>query len=431
MVRKKLHFAWFGSPGPGYWDLPSATLYDWRKPALYQDIARLCERACFDLTLFADTPAIPNVYQGSTDYYVRTGLKVMPDPVPFLTVMGAATERLGLGTTLSTSFYPPFLLARMMGTLDSMMGGRMAWNVVTSTSREAARNYGMDDLPEHDTRYDIADEYLELVRQLWASWDADAVVEDRAAGIFADPSKVRRVDFKGKYFASKGPLNVVPSPQGRPVIIMAGTSPRGLRFAVGNADMVIAHKNSIEDMRTYTTALRAMLAAAGRDPSSCKVFFSIKPVMGDTPAMAQARWEQNLAKTSVEEGLADLSSTLGHDLSTFDLDKPIPPDLPVQALRGKLLQYTGSDAPKTLRDAARHEAMFETFPICGTPEQVADVIEEAAEIGGADGFHFRAKFGDIAYLTEITTKLVPILQRRGLARSSYSGTTLREHLFEF
>jgi alkanesulfonate monooxygenase SsuD/methylene tetrahydromethanopterin reductase-like flavin-dependent oxidoreductase (luciferase family) len=226
-------------------------------------------------------------------------------------------------------------------------------------------------------------------------------------------------------------LNVVPSPQGRPVVIMAGTSPRGLRFAVGNADMVIAHKNSIEDMRTYTTALRAMLADAGRDPSSCKVFFSIKPVMGDTPAMAAARWEQNLAKTSVEEGLADLSSTLGHDLSTFDLDKPIPPDLPVQALRGKLLQYTGSDAPKNLREAARHEAMFETFPICGTPEQVADVIEEAAEIGGADGFHFRAKFGDIAYLTEITTRLVPILQRRGLARSSYSGTTLREHLFEF
>jgi alkanesulfonate monooxygenase SsuD/methylene tetrahydromethanopterin reductase-like flavin-dependent oxidoreductase (luciferase family) len=226
-------------------------------------------------------------------------------------------------------------------------------------------------------------------------------------------------------------LNVVSSPQGRPVIIMAGTSPRGQRFAVANADMVIAHKNSVADMRTYSEQLRRALAEAGRDPASCKIFFSIKPVMGDTPALAQERWDRNYQSADVEAGLADLSSTLGYDMSKFDLDKPLPPDLPVQAIAGKLLQYTQSERALTLREIAKHEAMHETFPICGTPEHVADVLEHAAQVGGADGFHFRGAFGDLAYLTEVTTKLMPVLQRRGLARKEYSGQTLRNHLFEF
>ena len=427
----KLHFAWFGTPGPSYWNLPSAALYDWRKPELYQDIARICEKAKFDLTLFADTPAIPSLYQGSTDFYVRNGFKITPDPVPILTMMGAVTTRLGLGTTLSTSFYPPYLLARMVGTLDHLISGRFAWNVVTSASLGAALNYGQDGLTEHDDRYDIADEYLDLVRQLWGSWAPDAVVEDRERNVFADPAKVKAINFKGRYFKSKGPLNVVPAPGGQPVIIMAGTSPRGQRFAVGNADMVIAHKNTVRDMRAYTDQLRRQLSDAGRDPASCKVFFSIKPVLGDTPEIAKQRWERNYEMADPEIGLADLSSTLGHDMSKFDLDAPLPPDLPVQALRGKLLQYTGAEAPKTLREIAKHEGMHETFPICGAPDQVADVIEQAARDGGADGFHFRAQFGDIAYLSEIATKLMPVLQRRGLARTEYGGTTLRDHLFEF
>ena len=428
---RKLHFAWFGTPGPGYWNLPSAALYDWRKPELYQDIARLCERAKFDLTLFADTPAIPNLYRGSNDEYVRRGFKITPDPVPILTMMAAATTRLGLGTTLSTSFYPPFLLARMMGTLSHLTGNRVAWNVVTSASRIAARNYGQDDLVEHDTRYDMADEYLDLVRQLWDSWAPDAVVEDHATGVFADPAKVKAINFTGRYYKSTGPLNVVAPPDGHPVVIMAGTSPRGQRFAVENADVVIAHKNTVEDMRAYTERLRAQLTGAGRDPASCKVFFSIKPVLGDTPAIAQERWAQNMEEADPEIGLMDLSSTLGFDMSQFDLDQPLPKDLPVQAIAGKLLQYTGAGKSMTVREIAKHEAMHETFPICGTPEHVADIIEQTARDGGADGFHFRTAFGDIQYLTEIATKLMPVLQRRGLARTEYGGTTLRDHLFEF
>ncbi|MDB5373953.1 MAG: class flavin-dependent oxidoreductase [Belnapia sp.] len=428
---KMLHFAWFGAPGAHYWNYPSAGIYDWRKGDLYMDMARLCERAFMDMVLFADIPAVPTTYGDSNDHYVKHGLEVHLDPAPILAMMGGATRHIGLGATLSTSLYPPFLLARMMGTLDHLTSGRSAWNVVTSASASAAQNFGQDALPEHDERYNIADEYLDLVRQLWESWAPDAVLEDRVKNVFADPSKVKPPHFAGKYFKSRGPLTVPALPQKHPVIIMAGTSKRGQEFAVANADMVIAHKNSVQDMRAYSTQLRAQLAAAGRDPASCKIFFSIKPVMGDTPAMAEERWAQNYAKANAESGLSYLSAMIGIDFSTFDQDQSLPPDLPVQGMVGKLLQYTQAKKDMTLREIAKHEGMHETFPICGTPEQVADIIEQTAAEGGADGFHFRVSVGDFQYLAEVTTKLMPILQRRGLARTSYAGTTLRENLFAF
>jgi FMN-dependent oxidoreductase (nitrilotriacetate monooxygenase family) len=430
-MTKKLHFAWFGAPGAHYWNLPSAATYDWRHGALYMDIARLCESVFMDMVLFADIPAVPTAFGSSNDHYVKYGQEVHLDPAPILAMMGGVTRHLGLGATLSTSLYPPFLLARMMGTLDHLTAGRTAWNVVTSASAPAAQNYGQDDLPEHDERYNIADEYLDLVRRLWDSWAPDAVLEDRQQDIFADPAKVKPVYFEGKYFKSRGPLTVPALPQRHPVIVMAGTSERGQQFAVTNADMVIAHKNSVQDMRTYSTQLRSQLAAAGRDPASCKIFFSIKPVMGDTQAMAEDKWARNYEHATPEDGLSYLSATMGLDMSPYDLDQPLPPDLPVQGMIGKLLQYTQAKKDMTLREIAKHEAMHETFPILGTPDQVADMIEQTAAQGGADGFHFRTKVGDIGYLTEVATKLMPVLQKRGLARTSYDGNTLRENLFAF
>lgn len=430
-MTKKLHFAWFGAPGAHYWNLPSATTYDWRQGTLYMDIARLCESVFMDMVLFADIPAVPTAYGGTNDHYVKYGQEVHLDPAPILAMMGGVTRHLGLGATLSTSLYPPFLLARMVGTLDHLTGGRTAWNVVTSASAAAAQNYGQDDLPEHDERYNIADEYLDLVRRLWDSWAPDAVIEDVKQDIFADPTKVTPVNFAGKYFKSRGPLTVPALPQRHPVIVMAGTSKRGQEFAVTNADMVIAHKNSVQDMRTYSTQLRSQLEAAGRDPASCKIFFSIKPVIGDTPAMAQDKWAQNYEHAQPESGLSYLSATLGLDMSKFDLDQPLPPDLPVQGMIGKLLQYTQAKKAMTLREIAKHEAMHETLPILGTPDQVADIIEQTAVEGGADGFHFRTKVGDIGYLKEVATKLMPVLQQRGLARTSYTGATLRDNLFAF
>ncbi|MCH5376939.1 MAG: NtaA/DmoA family FMN-dependent monooxygenase [Planctomycetes bacterium] len=351
-------------------------------------------------------------------------------------MMGAATRHIGLGATLSTSLYPPFLLARLVGTLDQLTSGRMAWNVVTSSHSSAAHSYGQDDLPPHDERYDIADEYLDLVRQLWDSWEPDALVQDREHNIFADPAKVTPVDFAGKYFKSRGPLNVTALPQGYPVIVQAGTSARGQQFSSANADMVIAHKNTLADMKAFVAQFRDALDNAGRDPSSCKIFFSIKPVMGDTEAMAKEAWDRNYENSNIEAGLSYLSGTLNIDLSKFDLDKPLPSDLAVSGMIGKLLQHTQANKHLTLREIAMHEGMSETFPICGTPEHCADVIEHTASESGADGFHFRpaapsGAFGDIAYLMEVSTKLMPVLQRRGLARTSYSGKTLKENLFAF
>jgi FMN-dependent oxidoreductase (nitrilotriacetate monooxygenase family) len=430
-MTKMLHFAWFGGPTAEVWDTDSAGLYDWRRGDLYMDIARMCERACMDMVLMADIAGIPTTYGGSADHYVKYGQQCYMDPAPILAMMGGATRHIGLGATLSTSFYPPFLLARMMGTLDHITNGRAAWNVVTSFSKTAAQNFGMDGLAEHDERYNIADEYLELTRRLWDSWAPDAVIQDRKSGIYADPDKVKTLNFEGKYFRSRGPMTFPATPQGHPVIVMAGTSSRGQAFAVNNADMVIAHKNSIADMRTYSTQLREQLAAAGRDPASCKIFFSIKPVIGDTPAQAEAKWAQHYEDSNPEFGLSYVSAMLDLDLSDFDPDKPLPPDLKVQGIQGKLLKYTQSKKDMTLREIAKHEGMRETYPIWGSPEQVADAIEQAAVEGGADGFHFRGHVGDYGYLTEITTKLMPILQKRGLARTSYAGNTLRENLMAF
>lgn len=431
-----IHFAWFGAPGAHCWNAPAGSAYDWRQGDLYMDLARLAERSFMDMVLLADVPAIPTAYGGSNDFYVRNGRDIHLDPAPILAMMGAVTKNIGLGATLSTTLYPPFLLARLIGTLDHLTSGRVGWNVVTTGHGSAALNYGQDNLPAHDERYNIADEYIDLVRKLWGSWDSDAVLHDREHNIFADPSKVRPINFSGKYFKSRGPLNVPSSPQRQPVIIQAGTSNRGQEFSAANADMVIAHKNTLADMKTYVAQFRAALEKAGRDPSSCKIFFSIKPVIGDTEQMAKEMWQRNYENSSVENGLSYLSGTLNIDLSKFPLDEPLPADLPVTGMIGKLLQHTQANKNLTLREIAKHEGMSETYPICGTAEYCADVIEHTAKESGADGFHFRpagpgGAVGDISYLMEITTKLMPILQRRGLARTSYSGRTLKENLFAF
>jgi FMN-dependent oxidoreductase (nitrilotriacetate monooxygenase family) len=428
---KKLHLAWFGSAAPNIWNKPTGNMYDWRKADIYQDVARLAERAKFDMLLFADTLAVPSTFGGSNDWYVKNGFQIAHDPLPIIAMMAAATSRIGVASTLSSTFYPPFLLARLLATLDHLTNGRVGWNVVTTASKDAAQNFGLDTIIPHDERYDMADEYLALCRQLWDSWEPDAVKHDRESGVFADPSKVHQINFKGKYYKSRGPLNVVSSPQRHPVIIMAGTSPRGQRFAVENADMVIAHKNTVEDMRKYSQSVRKQLADAGRDPRSIKIFFSIKPVMGKTEAEAKERWQYNYDHADMEQGLADLSTTLGFDMSTFDLDKPLPDDLPVQAIMGKLLQIQGMGRPVTLREIAQREGMKETFQICGSYEQTADIIEETARETDADGFHFRSGMQDLDYLVDVAMNLVPILQARGLVRTEYSGNTLRDHLFEF
>jgi FMN-dependent oxidoreductase (nitrilotriacetate monooxygenase family) len=423
------HLAWFGQAGPSNWDASSSQFFDWRKPELYMDVARMCERAKMDIVFFADTLAVPTKFGGNTDWPVRKGFMFCHDPIPHLAMMGAATKHIGLGTTMSTTFWPPFLLARLLGTMDHLTSGRMQWNVVTTSSSDAAENFGLDSIIPHDERYDRADEFMQVCRSLWDSWEPDALIEDRENRIFADPSKVHAINHKGKYFNTKGPLNVVSTPQKYPVISVAGTSPRGIQFAVDHAEMVIAHLSSVEEMKAYSNRLRTALDNSGRDPNSVKIFYSICPIMGISEAMANEKWQQKYDEADSEQGLVDLSTTIGHDLSKYNIDEPLPVDMKTEAIQGKLQSVLGQG--RTLRELAKREAMKETYEICGSYKHVADVLEHTWKEGDADGFHFRGVIQKIDYLTEVCTELVPILQRRGLTRTEYSGATLRENLFEF
>ena len=355
------------------------------------------------------------------------------DPAPTIAMMGAVTQHIGLGCTLSSTFYPPFLLARLLGTLDHLTRGRILWNLVTTASKDAAQNFGLDDILEHDARYDRADEYVALCRALWDSWEPDAVVMDREANLFADPAKVHAVDFEGEHFRCKGPSTVTSSPQRHPVISVAGTSPRGQRFAVQHGDMAISHKNSIEDMRDYVQTTRAQLEAAGRDPKSVKIFFSIKPVMGDTEAEAQERWAKNLADADVDAGLATLATFMGIDLLAFDMDQPLPRDLHVPGMRGTFQRYLSLPEGTTLRDWARMKGCTRLTRSAALPPTSPMCWNIPSNIPAATGSTSARPVGsrDIEYLLEVATKLIPVLQQRGLVRDEYRGRTLRDHLFEF
>jgi len=435
MGSKKLHLAWFGIAGPGGsagdWKR-STNGYDWRYPEIYQDIASICERAKFDMVFFADQYGIPQVYGGNWDHPLKAGVWApCHDPLPILGALSASTSRIGLVATLSTTFYPPYLLARLLASLDHFSRGRIGWNVVTSTKKSAAQNFGQDDIVEHDERYDIADEYMALCHELWGCWAPDALVMDRERDIFADPAKVHAIDFKGKYFKSLGVLNVPASPQGHPVIVQAGGSPRGQRFAAQHAEMAIINKTSVQGLKAYSSSLRKLISDAGRDPYSCKVLCGVRPVIGETESIARERWEALAAEGNVETGLVTLSEQTGIDMSVYDLDAPLPAGLKGPGMQSKLPEYFRDGKTPTLRQIALHEARHDNFPIYGTAEQIADKLEQVATDGDCDGYYLRAGLQNVAYLVEFVDKVVPVLQRRGLFRKEYSGTTLRHHLFEY
>ena len=345
--------AGFGLDG---WAGPRTSGYEWTRPELWQDMAVALERAKFDLIMLGDSLAVPGTYQGRMDAYLRYAEHApFHDPSPLVAIMAAATRRIGLAATLSTTFYPPFLLARLMTTLDHLSRGRIAWNVVTSYKIEEALNFGYEELLDHDQRYDRADEYMELCYRLWSSWDPDAVVMDQRTDTFADPAKVRAIDFEGTYYRSRGPLNATPSPQGRPVIIQAGASDRGQDFAARHAEAVIVSRETVDEMKQYYDAFKARVKKQGRDPDECKVFFLTKPIIGDTDEAAQRRADELYANAPVEAGLASLSTMLQMDLSTYDLDKPLPAAIQtraIQGIRSQLDRFYMSGRTPTLRDIA-------------------------------------------------------------------------------
>ena len=262
----------------------------WMQPKLFIDVAQALERACFDYILLEDSSYIGESYAASRQIYLHNGIAVpRQDPSVVASLMAAATSRIGIVPTFATFAYPPYLLARLVATLDQVSAGRIGWNMVTGSSDFAARNFGLDRLPDHDLRYDMADEYMDLVGRLWASWEPGALVADAESGMLVDHTKVHQVDFKGRWYASRGPLNSGPCVQGRPVIAQAGGSPRGRQFAARHADTVVASVKGVEAMRAYREDIRARRRAQGLDPETVKVLFLVAPIVAETAEDAGRR----------------------------------------------------------------------------------------------------------------------------------------------
>jgi FMN-dependent oxidoreductase (nitrilotriacetate monooxygenase family) len=437
----KMHLMWFSafSPHAGFgldgWHGPrTGEGYEWSRPELWQDMAVRLERAKFDLILLGDSLAVPDKYQGRRDAYLRYAEHVpFHDPAPLIAMMACGTRRIGFGCTLSSTFFPPFLLARLMATLDNLTRGRVAWNVVTSYKQEEAQNFGYEEMLEHDERYDRADEYMELCYRLWDSWEPDAAIMDPDTETFADPSKVHAIDFQGRYYRSRGPLSAVPGPQGRPVIVQAGASDRGQDFAAKHAEAILVGKETVSEMKDFYAAFKARMLKFGREPDECKIFFLCKPIVAASDDEAQALADDLYARAPVEAGLAALSTMLQIDLAQFELDQPLPTSIEARAIQGNRSQFEtfyAAGRQPTLREIAARKVSIDALPFIGSAERVAEHLSRTMEAVGGDGFAIRQGMWP-GYVAPFVDQVVPLLQRSGMARTEYTGRTLRDHLREF
>ncbi len=437
MTDKRFHLAWFMNFTPDEWRAPFGQGgYPW-DGQFYVEMAQTLERACFDFLMIEDKLMVPETFGSDRKYSLANGMMAPKhDPAPLAVAMGMATSKIGVVATMSTMAYPPFMLARLSSTIDSLTKGRFGWNVVTSAEDLAAQNFGMDKLPPREQRYEMADEYIDVVNKLFDSWDADAVVLDRENGVYADSAKVRTIDHEGKYYKVRGPLNTVPSPQHRPVYVQAGASPRGRDFAARHADAIVSVANGVEGMKAFRDDIRARATAMGRDPDEIKVFFCITPTLGETEEDAQAKYiRETTSDHFCNDVLASISAITEIDFSQYDLDQPLPEKLVTNGESGTLDKFQQWGSGKTLRElaAAQGGGLVSSLELIGTPASVADKMGEAmAEVGG-DGFLLTTPVLRVGrrYLVEIADGLVPELQRRGLVRTEYAHQLLRDNLTDF
>ncbi|WP_035753569.1 LLM class flavin-dependent oxidoreductase [Parafrankia discariae] len=417
----------------GSWRYPSSA-HDFLDLRYYQRIARVLEEGTFDLMFFDDRLAMPSIYGDSTADAVRYGARpVKLDLTAVLGAAAAATTHLGLGATYSTTYYPPFHVARTFATLDHLSGGRAAWNVVTSVNDSEARNFGVDRHLGHDERYDRAEEFIDVVTRLWDSWEDDSLVLDRESGVFADPGKVHELDHHGKYFDVQGPLTVPRPPQGRVPIIQAGQSGRGQRFAARWADLIFTADPSQNVAAEHYRAQKDLITAEGRSAEAVRLLPMAYAIVGETETIA--REKENIFLNELVHPMASLtllSELTNHDFAGYSLDDEITDELidSVSGIRGLVQgvkKHLGG-GPMTLRTLANHRATLLQGPrFVGTGPQIADQMQDWFETYSCDGFvlaatHFPGAFEDFVRL------VVPELRRRGLFRTEYTGSTLRENL---
>jgi alkanesulfonate monooxygenase len=396
----------------------------------FRQIAQTAERGKFDMIFFADGVAVRDRDQG-TEVLSRTGHLVHFEPLTLLSALSVVTEHIGLVATVSTTYNEPFHLARKFASLDYLSGGRAAWNLVTSASTAEARNFNLDKHMDHLPRYERAREFVEVVTKLWDSWEDDAFLRDQESGVYFEPDKLHVPNHKGEHFSVKGPLNVARPIQGYPVLVQAGSSEDGKNLAAQTAEVIFTAQQTLADAQAFYADVKGRLAKYGRHPDQLKIMPGIFPVIGSTEQEAREKFATIQSLIHPQVGLSLLTAMLGEvDLSKYPLDGPLPevPHTELHQSRQQLLLELAQRENLTIRQL--YEAIAGArghWQVVGTPEQIADQMEEWFRNGGADGFNVMPPYLP-GGLTEFVDHVIPELQRRGLFRTEYEGHTLRENL---
>ncbi|MCU6796491.1 MULTISPECIES: LLM class flavin-dependent oxidoreductase [Paenibacillus] len=405
---------------------------DWRHPdalpdasvnfGFYKEQAQIAEAGKFDFAFIADSVSIN---EKSSPHYINRF-----EPLTILSALAAVTDHIGLVATLTASYSEPFTVARQFASLDHISHGRAGWNVVTSWLSGSADNYSKTEHPSHETRYRLAKEHLEVVQGLWDSWEDDAFVRNKETGEFFDKSKLHTLNHKGEFFSVKGPLNIARSKQGQPVIFQAGTSDDGRNFAAQKADAIFAGHENIEEAKAYYKDLKRRVVAFGRSADDVSILPGIGPIVGRTEEEAERKFQQKLNLVNIEDAIISLGRPFNdHDFSVYPLDEPFPDlgDLGNNSQQGgsQKIKRIAKEGNLTLRQVAlRLATPRSTF--VGTPEKVADTIQQWIEEEASDGFIVSSAIpGGLKDFVEL---VVPILQERGLYRSEYDQDTLRGNL---
>src|SRR5262245_37656154 len=409
----------------------------WRHPAssslaltdicYYQDLAQRAEAALFDSVFLADQLALG----GDVAQAPRTWL----EPITVLAAVAAATSRVGLIATASTTYTEPFNLARQFAPIDHISGGRAAWNIVTSWLATAAENYGGAGQVSHADRYARGEEFMEVVKALWDSWAADAVIDDRASGVYARGERIRVINHHGEFYKVQGPLNLPRCPQGRPVLVQAGSSDTGRRFAARHAEAVFTAHMAKTTAQEFYADLKRLVRGEGRRPEQVLILPGLSPMIAGTEAEAQRLAREINDLSDPEVGRKRLSGRFGgYDFSHLPLDRPLkpedfPPPSSVEAARIRtevILGLVRREQPTLRQLLASLAGARGHFTAAGTPEQIADLVADWFTDGAADGFNIMPPVLP-AMLDAFSAEVIPVLQRRGLFRTAYEGTTLREH----
>jgi FMN-dependent oxidoreductase (nitrilotriacetate monooxygenase family) len=418
---------------PGLWRHPADRAHRYKDLDYWLDLARLLERGRFDGLFIADVLGVYDVFAGSRDAAVRHAAQIpVGDPLLTVPAMATVTQHLGFGVTCSTGFEHPYPFARRMSTLDHLTKGRVGWNVVTSYLESGARNIGMTAQASHDERYDVADEYLEVCYKLWeGSWEDGAVVADEETGVYADPARVHPIAHEGRWFDVPGVHLSEPSPQRTPVVFQAGASSRGRRFAGRHAEAIFTSGPTIGVIAPLVAGLREELEAAGRERDDARVYTMATAIVDATSAGARAKHDELRAYGSDEAALVLLSGWTGLDLSGHDLDAPLTGGNE-DAIQSAATVFLGSNPdgkPWTLRDITAWAGVGGRGPVfVGSPSEVADEMQHWIDVADVDGFNLAYAITPGTF-EDVVEHLVPELQRRGVHRTEYEDTSLRDRLF--